>query len=145
MLTEKIGGMMERMMVAGTCNSRSIQIAHFCCIQPHLICDDFSGVTITEIVLSATVIQIVVHCIQTFLAMMVIYWWFDNPLEGSIITLSLLMLLTGISGMFFGMCVKEFGKTCRIIECYKTIDTFRVRGSRIEYGHDAVFVHRDWH
>ena len=61
-----------------------------------------SGVTIIEILMSAIAIQIVVHCIQTFLAMMVLYWWFDNPLEGSIVTLSFLMLLTGISGMFFG-------------------------------------------
>lgn len=55
-----------------------------------------------EIIISAVSIQVVVHFIQTALSMMVMYWWFDNPLKGSVITLCSLMMLTGISGMSFG-------------------------------------------
>lgn len=56
----------------------------------------------TEILSSAVTIQVVVHFIQTVLSMIVMYWWFDNPLKGNIITLCSLMMLTGVFGMFFG-------------------------------------------
>lgn len=75
-LTEKLGGMIERMMVA--------------------------GVTMIEMMASVMVIQVFVHIIQTTLVMIVMYWVFDNPFEGSLTTLSILMMVTGFAGMFFG-------------------------------------------
>lgn len=55
-----------------------------------------------EMMLSIIVIQMVVHIIQTTLVMIVMYYGFDNPLQGSLVTLSILMMITGFSGMFFG-------------------------------------------
>lgn len=55
-----------------------------------------------EMMASIILIQMVVHIMQTALVMVVMYIVFDNPLEGSLITLSLLMFITGIAGMFFG-------------------------------------------
>ncbi len=51
---------------------------------------------------SIVIIQMAVHVIQTVLVMIVMYLVFDNPLEGSLLTLSALMFITGVSGMFFG-------------------------------------------
>ena len=61
-----------------------------------------AGVTMIEMMASVVVIQVVVHIIQTSLVMIVMYWVFDNPFEGSLTTLSILMMVTGFAGMFFG-------------------------------------------
>lgn len=55
-----------------------------------------------EMMASVVVIQVFVHIIQTTLVMVVMYWVFDNPFEGSLVTLSSLMMVTGFAGMFFG-------------------------------------------
>lgn len=55
-----------------------------------------------EMMVSIILIQMVVHIIQTTLVMVVMYIVFDNPFEGSLITLSSLMFITGVAGMFFG-------------------------------------------
>ena len=55
-----------------------------------------------EMMASIVVIQMVSHVIQTALVMVVMYCIFDNPLQGSLATLSVLMMITGRSGMFFG-------------------------------------------
>lgn len=60
------------------------------------------GATIIEMMASIAIIQMVVHVIQTALVMIVMFCVFNNPFAGSVITLSSLMIITGISGMFFG-------------------------------------------
>ena len=55
-----------------------------------------------EMMAAITLIQMVVHIIQTTLVTIVMFYVFDNPLQGSLITLSVLMMITGFSGMFFG-------------------------------------------
>lgn len=87
-LTEKLGGMIERMMVA--------------------------GVTIIEMMVSIMLIQMVVHVVQTTLVMTVMYCVFDNPFEGGFVTLSSLMMLTGFSGMFFGFMLAVINKDMTI-------------------------------
>lgn len=64
-----------------------------------------------EMMTSIVLIQMVVHIIQTTLVMILMYLVFDNPMEGSLFTLSVLMFITGISGMFFG-------KYMRLIRIY---------------------------
>lgn len=59
-----------------------------------------------EMMASVVVIQVVVHIIQTTLVMIVMYWVYDNPFEGSLATLSSLMMVTGFAGMFFGECLQ---------------------------------------
>lgn len=60
------------------------------------------GATMIEMMTSIAIIQMVVHVIQTALVMIVMFCVFNNPFAGSVITLSSLMIITGISGMFFG-------------------------------------------
>lgn len=62
----------------------------------------FPGATMIEMMASIILIQMVVHIMQTALVMVVMYIVFDNPFEGSLITLSSLMFITGVAGMFFG-------------------------------------------
>lgn len=87
-LTEKLGGMIERMMVAGA--------------------------TMIEMMTSIAIIQMVVHVIQTALVMIVMFCVFNNPFAGSVITLSSLMIITGISGMFFGFMLAVINKDMTI-------------------------------
>lgn len=52
-------------------------------------------------------IQLIIHLFQTIEAMMVTYLWFDNPLEGSAISMTLLMIAIGASGMCFGEAIHK--------------------------------------
>ncbi|XP_050542631.1 ABC transporter G family member 20-like [Daktulosphaira vitifoliae] len=84
LLTEKKEGMMERMMV--------------------------SGIQFSEILVSTAIMQMIIHTIQTLIAMYVMYIYFDNPyLGGHFVTISLLLLI-GMEGMIYGFLIGAISK-----------------------------------
>ncbi|VVC43850.1 Hypothetical protein CINCED_3A015312 [Cinara cedri] len=83
-LTEKKGGIMERMMV--------------------------SGIKFTEVMASSCVMQMTIHAIQTAISMYVMYVHFDNPYNGDHFTTVLILLLIGMEGMIFGFLI---GAVCK--------------------------------
>lgn len=62
------------------------------------------GATTVEMISSLIFIQLVAHVIQTTCLMIILFWIYDNPLRGGVVAISILMLITGISGMFHGKC-----------------------------------------
>ncbi|XP_050534362.1 ABC transporter G family member 23-like [Daktulosphaira vitifoliae] len=84
-LMEKMGGLLERSLVA--------------------------GVTVIEVLISHIVVQYIVLSIQTALMMLVLFVFFDNPMEGSLIWTLSLLFLTGTSGMCYGFMVSVFCNT----------------------------------
>ncbi|KAL1456782.1 hypothetical protein WDU94_001483 [Cyamophila willieti] len=79
MITEKMGGLIERIMVA--------------------------GVTFMEMTTSMLLVQCVVMLIQNILSLIVMYGLFDNPMIGNYFTLFTVINLLGIGGMFFGILI----------------------------------------
>ncbi|VVC28742.1 AAA+ ATPase domain,P-loop containing nucleoside triphosphate hydrolase,ABC transporter-like,ABC-2 [Cinara cedri] len=84
-LMEKMGGLLERSLVA--------------------------GVTVTEVLLSHIVVQYIVLSVQTALMMLVLFVFFDNPMVGSLVWTLSLLFLTGTSGMCYGFMVSVFCNT----------------------------------
>ncbi|XKL69122.1 hypothetical protein PGB90_006891 [Kerria lacca] len=78
-LMEKMAGLLERSLVA--------------------------GVSILEVVISHMVVQFIVLSIQTTLMMLVLFVLYDNPIEGSLLWILLLLFLTGANGMCYGFMV----------------------------------------
>lgn len=85
MITEKMGGLIERIMVA--------------------------GVRFPEMVASMLTVQFVVMLIQNVLSMIVMYGFFDNPNIGSNMVVFYILNLLGIGGMFFGILIGVFCNT----------------------------------
>lgn len=79
MITEKMGGLIERIMVA--------------------------GVTFSEMTASMLIVQLVVMLIQNILSLIVMYGFFDNPMIGNYLTVFLILNLLGLGGMFFGILI----------------------------------------
>ncbi|XP_017303944.1 uncharacterized protein LOC103520270, partial [Diaphorina citri] len=79
MITEKMGGLIERIMVA--------------------------GVTFSEMTGSMLVVQFVVMLIQNILSLIVMYGFFDNPMIGNYATVFIVLNLLGFGGMFFGILI----------------------------------------
>lgn len=86
---EKYGGILERLII--------------------------SGVSIVDLFASVTVFQVVVHILQLIGMVYITYHVFENPLKGSIITLSALLLIIGISGAFFGLMLAGLNKNTSVI------------------------------
>ncbi|XKL64323.1 hypothetical protein PGB90_004409 [Kerria lacca] len=83
-VTEKSGGMMERMQV--------------------------TGATMFEMVMSVLLIQIAGQMISIPIVMTTMYWIFENPLGGSAITLVSLLGLTGLTGVLYGTTLAVLNK-----------------------------------
>lgn len=66
------------------------------------LCSYFKGVSIKEMLISISSIQLGLHLVQYGIIMFIILITTDVVVKGSFITLSILMLLVGISGMLFG-------------------------------------------
>lgn len=64
-----------------------------------------AGASTIEMISSLILIQIVAHVVQTTLVMIILFWIYDNPLRGGVVAISILMLITGVSGMFHGNCI----------------------------------------
>ncbi|KAL4131486.1 hypothetical protein QTP88_008794 [Uroleucon formosanum] len=83
-LTEKKEGMMERMMV--------------------------SGIQFSEVLVSTVIMQMIIHSMQMFVSMYVMYIYFDNPYVGDHFPTILILLLLGMEGMIFGFFI---GAICK--------------------------------
>uniref|UniRef100_A0A1B6KFR7 Uncharacterized protein n=4 Tax=Graphocephala atropunctata TaxID=36148 RepID=A0A1B6KFR7_9HEMI len=81
-LMEKMQGLMERSLVAGT--------------------------TLVELLVTHVLVQMIVLAIQTLLMMIVCFVIFDNPMVGSLTLLCFLLFLIGMSGMCYGFMVSVF-------------------------------------
>lgn len=76
----------------------------FCPLLNHAIVNTGfnSGASVLEIVFSLLLIQHVVQVLQNVLALLIVHVLFDNPLRGSVLTLSSLMMISGTSAMLLG-------------------------------------------
>ncbi|XP_014244597.1 ABC transporter G family member 23-like [Cimex lectularius] len=64
-----------------------------------------AGITLTEVFISHTVIQIIILTFQMSIAMTVLYYIFESPFIGDPFTTAFLLLLQGVSGIAFGFLV----------------------------------------
>ncbi|KAK7588215.1 hypothetical protein V9T40_005460 [Parthenolecanium corni] len=61
-----------------------------------------NGVALKEMLISISIIQVGIHFVQYAIIMFIVQFTTDLVIQGSFLTLSILMLLVGVSGMLFG-------------------------------------------
>lgn len=61
-----------------------------------------AGIQFSEVLVSTVIMQMIIHSMQMFVSMYVMYIYFDNPYVGDHFPTILILLLLGMEGMIFG-------------------------------------------
>jgi len=64
-----------------------------------------AGIKFSEVLVSTFIIQMIIHTMQMFLSMYVMYIYFDNPYIGDHFPTIVILLLLGFEGMIFGKLI----------------------------------------
>ena len=111
MFVEKSGGITERLLITGKSSFSVKKFKSHSWQFEYLVNRLFLGVSIKELFASILLYQVVIHVIQTVGVLCITYYIFGNPLKGSVVTLTTLLVLVGMVGSLFGEYYRNYIQT----------------------------------